>query len=127
MSIEEINTESLCRQGCGYGKAKGFLYCLPTGDGCGRARLLEADESDFHDQYMSEATKAFNSILNLIPADSQGREISFIHTNMGTLLAWVDHTGKVITPEVSDESTDTEIADALGLQGFGAKGATQAY
>ncbi|NNE99834.1 MAG: hypothetical protein HKN25_12505 [Pyrinomonadaceae bacterium] len=126
MSIENVEHGSRCAADCGFGASSDGIDCLPDGDGCGMAFLLEADESEFHDRYMVEATKAFNAILNMMPEDPKGRKPSFIHTRMGTMLAWVDHNANECEHQVTHESDDLKIAEVLGIRNFGAKGAIQA-
>jgi len=90
------------------------------------AELLLAAPSGFHDQNLIDATQQIREILAAIPPDPAGRKLSFIRTNMGNLLAWMDHSGAEV-PEgaVTAEDDDATIAEALRLRGYAA-GAAQA-
>lgn len=83
---------------------------------CNIVNLLEAEESDFHDSNLIEATAAIKEILAKIPPDPNGRNLSFVQTNMGTLLAWVEHGGDQIEGGVTAEDTDETVAAALKLK-----------
>lgn len=105
-----------CRGGnCGP-QIKGEVLGCGNGQSCMTVALLEADESGFHDQHMIDATTAIRQILANIPEDPNGRKISFIHTNMGTLLAWVDHGLGDIEGAVTEKDDDATIAAALRLR-----------
>src|SRR5262245_28170990 len=70
------------------------VECTDGTGACTQPQFCEADESNFHDKNLQEATKKLNRILARIPADPKGRRLSFLDTNMGTFLAWVDRSGK---------------------------------
>jgi hypothetical protein len=76
---------------------------------------LDAEVSEFHTEALKWATTEIKAILeevHLRDADKiNGRKLSFLHTNMGCLLAWVEH-GTIVTSEDDDET----IAEALGLE-----------
>jgi hypothetical protein len=82
-----------------------------------QSRLLVWRWSEFHDQYLIAATQAIKEILAGIPTDAQGRKLSFLHTNMGSLLAWVEHGEAVPANAVTADHGDATIAEALGLIG----------
>jgi hypothetical protein len=90
--------------------------CSPGSGGCEVAHLLEAEESNFHDQQLVKATRKIRRILAKIPADPAGRKLSFCSTNMGILLAWVRHGGKVTSRRVTAKDDDATVAKALGLK-----------
>jgi hypothetical protein len=91
--------------------------CVEGSGGCQQAHFCEADESDFHDKNLQEATKKMNRILGKIPPDSKGRKLSFCETNMGTFLAWVDHGAKVPKGRVvTRRDDDATVAKALKLK-----------
>lgn len=99
-----------------------------TGD-CAAALLLEADVSEFHDQRLSDATSKIKAILEALPQEnSQGWTLSFLHTNMGTLLAYVDHnaTFSATEPLITAESDDKDVIAALGLRTYAASQASSA-
>jgi len=93
-----------------------LIDCVNGSGGCGQAHLLDADESDFHDQSLIEATRKIKRILAGIPKDSRGRKLSFCQTNMGTLLAWVQHGGKASGRRVTARDDDATVAKALKLK-----------
>jgi hypothetical protein len=113
-----MGQEIVCsgRQSCKWQATPGELSCVssPTGT-CNVANILEADESDFHDSHLVKASCEIKEILASIPPDPNGRSLSFIHTNMGTLLAWVEHGGTPIEGAVSSEHDDSTVAAALKL------------
>lgn len=89
------------------------------GDGrgsCKTVMFLEAEESEFHDSRLIEATRAIKEVLAKIPKDRKGRKLSFIHTNMGTLLAWVEHGEEPSEGAVTADNDDAKVADALKLK-----------
>lgn len=89
------------------------------GDGrgsCKTVMFLEAEESKFHDSQLIEATRAIKEVLAKIPKDPKGRKLSFIHTNMGTLLAWVNHGTEISNDAVTADKDDATIVSALKLK-----------
>ncbi len=67
-----------------------------TGNGsCSKARLVKANESGIHDKNLMEATTQINKILDGIPSDSGGRNLSFLNVNRGAYLAWMEHEEQV--------------------------------
>ena len=109
---------------CGYGVAHGKVGC-DSGDGsCWAARLLEADVSGFHDETLQEATLRIKAILDAIPPDADGRKLSFVHTENGTLLAWVNHAAGLPPDAVTYSDDPDMVAAALRLRPVGP---TQAY
>ena len=117
MENEGYNIETVCKAGsCGY-QAKGRrLDCIDGRGTCMAVSLLEAEESAFHDRALIGATQSIMAILADIPADPDGRTLSFIHTNMGTLLAWVNHNAEVADDAVTEDDDDATIAAALKLK-----------
>jgi hypothetical protein len=88
--------------------------------------LLEAEASEFHDATLIDATRRISEIFESIPADSEGRKLSFLHTRFGTMLAWVHHGAKEISPDaVTAKDDDDTLARALRLKGYTAAGAAQ--
>lgn len=100
---------------CGYGIAGGQAGCQPGDGSCGSARLVDARESDFHPAELQNATRQIQAILNAISPPREGLKLSFIHTRMGTILAWVKHGGTYTADAITSANTDAEIAEALGL------------
>lgn len=116
---DELSLKGECggRQ-CSYNITKSAIGCT-SGDGsCFAALLLTAEESDFHDKTLAAATLAIKKILDGIGADPQGRKLSFVKTNMGILLAWVEHGKPVPSGAVTSADDDYKIAAALRLKGI---------
>lgn len=102
-----------CIGSCGWNKSEG-VECDSGGGSCWAVNLLEANISDFHDQELADATQAIKKIISGIhPRDEH--KLSFVHTNMGTLLTWVHHGGKIPHDAVRYGHDDAKIAEALGL------------
>lgn len=97
-----------------------------SGCDCSAAQLLDADKSAFHTDEIAEATQAINKILSEIPNDSEGRNLSFIQTKMGIMLAWVEHEDESLRDankdddEIAVTSADDNdtIAKALHLKNY---------
>jgi hypothetical protein len=92
------------------------LSCSSGDPTCSLASLLEAEESTFHDAVLIQATTEINSILASIPEDENGRNLSFLHTDMGIFLAWVEHGGTPVEDALTADSDAEELAAALKLQ-----------
>ena len=89
------------------------------GDGsCFEAQVLTAERSNFHDEKLIDATAKIQEILAGIGRDPEGRQLSFINTNMGLLLAWVEHGIPVPPGAVTDKDDDDTIGQALKLSGY---------
>jgi len=118
------NGITACRGTCDFSIFNESAAC-GTGTGtCAAAELLEAEPSGFHDENLIAATQQIRAILAAIPADPAGRKLSFIRTNMGELLAWMDHSGAEVPDDaVTAEDDDATIAQALKLKGYAAAGA----
>ena len=99
------------------------LACESGTSTCTLAKLLEADPSGFHDANLIEATRKIREILEGIPADPRGRTLSLVHTNFGSLLAWVDHNAIAPAEGVRPDADDATIAKALRLKDYAASGA----
>jgi hypothetical protein len=113
---EKKDTDVGCLSGdCGFQVAGENIACSPSGIGCFLAVLAEAEESAFHDAQLVSATQSIKNILANIPADSKGRKLSFLKTNRGFLLAWVDHSGVGYENAVTQNDDDETIAAALRL------------
>jgi hypothetical protein len=89
---------------------------------CSGARhglFLEAEPSDFHDDYLIAVTKKLQKtvkdILAEIPPDEGGRTLSFLFTGKGVLLAWVNHQGERLPGAVSSDDGYEALAAALKL------------
>ncbi len=126
MSFENNNIEPFCRAGnCGY-QIKDNVGCTDGSGDCMPVSLLDAEESGFHDGSLIAATSAIKDILAKIPADVNGRTLSFLNTRMGTLLAWVEHGHDAWEGAVTGEDDDATIAAALKLKNVTFADAAQA-
>ena len=113
MANGNIGTDCTGRT-CGYVAFDGDLGCT-DGSSCSQARMLSAQESKFHDAALADASRKIDSILSSIPPDPSGRQLSFLHTKMGTMLAWVRHDVEVPETCATAHSSDDELSAALGL------------
>ncbi len=115
-----------CKQGCDWHRSNGEASCSESGNSCSQAYFLPAEPSFFHDEALIQATQDLNEILGSLPQKADGRKLSFIHTRMGTLLAWVRH-GATTVPAgaVTAKDDDKTIAASLKLKGYVAVGAGQ--
>ena len=121
-----VNSTTACgRESCVYSISGESADCSAGAGTCGPAELLEAEPSGFHDQNLIAATQQIRAILASIPPDPAGRKLSFIRTNMGELLAWMNHSGAEVPDDaVTAEDDDDTIAQALRLKSFAAGGAS---
>ncbi len=103
---------------CGFG-ARSRVDCVGGNGSCWNVKLLEAKRSEFHDEKLQRATWAIRLILDDIGQDSQGRTLSFVHTKMGTILAWVGHPETIADDVVTYDSPNEALARTLGLIGVG--------
>jgi hypothetical protein len=102
----------------------GSAACEVGTSTCDVAKLLEAELSTFHDATLAEATRKISEVLEGIPPDPQGRKLAFLHTNFGSLLAWVEHKGELPADQgIRPDADDATIAKALRLKGYAASGA----
>jgi hypothetical protein len=101
---------------CGYGAFDDGLGCDSGPGTCWVAYLLEAEESSFHDETLQNATQQIKKILDDIPADREGRKLSFVHTKQGTLLAWVQHGVSFPEGTVTIEDGHDELMRALKIR-----------
>ena len=125
--MEDSNGVTACvgRQ-CSFAASDDSLACSSGGGDCVEVDLLEAEPSGFHDRNLIEATRKIKEIVAGIPSDSRGRKLSFVHTNLGTLLAWVEHGAEVPADAVTVDDDDATVAKALRLKGVAAAGAGRA-
>ena len=122
------NGITACKGTCDFAISNNAAGCSDGTGTCAPAELLEAEASGFHDENLVAATQQIRAILAAIPPDPAGRKLSFIRTNMGELLAWMDHSGAEVSDDaVTAKDDDETIARALRLTGYAAAaGAAQA-
>jgi hypothetical protein len=90
----------------------------PDSDVCHDLSLLEAEESDFHDRALIEATDRINEIFNrLDERPPEGRHLALLNTGLGLLLVWAEGISrpKEISDFVTYRSPEPQIREALGL------------
>lgn len=66
------------------------VVCLDGTRSCFYAKLAKANESEFHDKQLIEATEQITKILDSLK-DEKGRRLSLLATDAGMMLAWVNH------------------------------------
>ena len=113
MSNIDIGMDCKGRE-CGYGEFSGDLGCTDGGS-CFQAQMLKAEESKFHDASLAEVTSQINDILNSVPEDEDGRQLSFLHTPFGTMLAWVRHDVDVPKDAITGDSSKEDLLSSLRL------------
>ena len=86
------------------------------GESCSGAVMLRADTSPFHDATLQQASQDIQAVLNTIPKDPSGRQLSFLHTPMGTMLAWVRHDLHVPSNAIRASSPKAKLEKALKLK-----------
>jgi hypothetical protein len=94
------------------------VSCLSGSGTCLAGDLLEAESSKIHDDTLIEATQKIKQILSEIPVDSDGRKLSFLVTNMGLLLAWVNHDDDIPENAVTAKNDNEIVAKALKLKNW---------
>ena len=116
MTSTEMN-EGCTSKACDWAFASESMGCVNGSGWCAGAAFLEAEKSDFHSDTLIKVTAAINAMLSIVPKDDKGRKLSFVHTRMGTMLAWVHHDGSGPDEgEVGPESSDEEIKKALKIK-----------
>ena len=89
--------------------------CFSGSGTCLACNLLEAEASPLHDEALIEATRKIKEVLSGIPADPDGRTLSFLVTEMGLLLAWVEHGSAMPENAVTAKNENAVLAQALKL------------
>lgn len=102
---------------CGYNVDGESVICTAGDGSCFEASFLEAEVSGFHDSSLVNATSSIKTTLGAVPPDPQGRKLSILNTNMGLMLAWVNHGGAVPTKAVTANDDDATVAGALKIKG----------
>jgi len=119
----------------GYKKNKHrHVYCTdgtPDSDHCHDLSFLQAEESDFHDPRLIEATEQINGIfMRLDERPPPDRHLALLNTGLGLLLVWAEAIPRPpdISQFVTHRSPEDEIRRALGLRDGtpAAKGASSA-
>lgn len=93
---------------------RGTLLCGAGANTCSNAILLEAERSAFHTAELIKATKAINEILASI-SKSENCNLRFIHPKQGTMLALVEHGGKLIKKAITANDDPKVVAKFLKL------------
>ena len=100
---------------CGFGAFGEELGCDTGSGSCWTAVMAEARTSSFHDEELQKATKQIKEIIDRVPADPKGRKLSFVHTEDGTILAWVNHGTPFPAGTVTFASGKDKVREALGI------------
>ncbi|MGC2238910.1 MAG: hypothetical protein WA584_22330 [Pyrinomonadaceae bacterium] len=116
LSLHQVCTGASCD--FAVGGSNGQVSCLSGSGTCLAGDLLEAESSGIHDDTLIEATQKIKQILSEIPADSDGRKLSFLVTNMGLLLAWVNHDEDIPANAVTAKDDNEILAKALKLKNW---------
>lgn len=115
--MDLINEISGCTgKVCGFAAFTKEISCTGRNGSCWTASLLEADESPFHDKALQEATAIIRKTLDAIPKNREGRQLSFVHTPQGTLLAWVKHEETAPGGGVGYHDDPSELAKILRIR-----------
>jgi len=102
------------------------ITCGPTGGTCAMASFASAAISDFYTAALQDATTQMQAILNTITPDPNGRELCFLNTKNGLLLAWATHRTAIPPGSVTANNHANDIAAALGLVNLESADAVQA-
>jgi hypothetical protein len=97
-----------------WGKS-GDVTCGPTGGSCARAQFLDAEVSGFYTETLKDVSTRMQAILNEIGPDADGRELCFLNTRRGVLLAWAVERDVMPASSITADSSFEEITEALGL------------
>ena len=113
------------RRRCGWGilaeeESSDTILCIDGGGGYKRAQMLKAKNSVFHTPAIKAATDKIEAALNDVIAtgEGNGRRLSFLFTDIGVVLAWVDHDATIPKGRdiITEDSSDAEVIKALGLK-----------
>ena len=102
---------------CSYTAKFSKLACGPGGDSCTAAYLQTANESEFHDSPIRDATAIINDRLHKLAEKppQPGLQLSFLWTPRGVMLAWVQHEETLQMDGVTRESGIEANDAALGI------------
>jgi len=108
--------DAICVPGrCSWHGFSGTVSCSTGAPDYYECDLLSADISDFHTTELEEATSQIRKVISSIER-RDGRDLVFIGTPFGVLLAWVQHGNKIPKNATTSESPREEIIKALGLK-----------
>jgi len=100
-------------------RKKKVYCCRGRPNTCNNLRLLQAEDSPFHDEVLIGATDRINAILDEVrDAAPEGLHLAAIDTTTGLLLVWVEaiEPPDDLSPYVTADSPEDVIEDALGLE-----------
>lgn len=92
--------------------------CAGRPNTCNNLRLLKAEESEFHDEAVIEATSRINAILaELKPRAPENHHLALLDTSLGLCLVWAKRIERPddLSGFVRATSTEREITRALRL------------
>jgi hypothetical protein len=100
-------------------RKKKVYCCSGRPNTCNNLKLLQAEDSYFHDEALIEATDRINAILAEVRDSAPpGEHLAMIDTTKGLLLAWAEaiEPPDDLSPYVTADSPEEDIEDALGLE-----------
>jgi hypothetical protein len=102
----------------------------PDSDVCHDLSLLQAEESEFYDRRLIDATDQINEIFRRLEERTpEDRHLALLNTGIGLLLVWAEAVRRPndISRFVTYRSPEGEIREALGItDGPVTKGASSA-
>jgi hypothetical protein len=78
--------------------------------------MLSGDTTTFHDAELEAASKEIQEILDGLEKNANGRKLSFLHTDDGMFLAWVDHSKPAAPGSVRRNDGHEKVAKALKIK-----------
>ena len=102
---------------CGYGAFNGEIGCHVDDGSCWTAMMADAEVTAFHDQELYDAATEIQRVLDGVSKPADGRKLSFVHTEEGTLLAWVRHGVAFPPSAVKFKDGHSKVKKALKIKG----------
>jgi hypothetical protein len=114
--MEDLEAGCTSRK-CDYAinELNGSIGCVNGSGTCSSARMLSGGITDSHDAELEAASKEIQSILDGLEANANGRKLSFLSTDEGLFLAWVDHSRPPAKGSIRREDGHEKVAMALDL------------
>lgn len=88
------------------------VHCHGKGDKCFVHELLMPEPNDIHDADLARATREINGLLDRVASSNKqaDRELAFLVTPAGLLLAWVKPRPDIISHD------DDQVSRVLGIE-----------
>lgn len=93
----------------------GIVGCINGSGTCSAARILSGRITESHDAELEAASKEIQAILDGLEANANGRKLSFLNTDEGLFLAWVDHSQPAALGSIRREDGHEKVAMALEI------------